>query len=101
MACILHAFNSDNSNIPNIKTQHLYIMTTITSGILKCKHLIKKPMFTYYTILLLLVRPIPLVKSIFNRTLVKPINQNQETNLHHTQRIFHKDKSTFFLSITL
>ena len=40
---IINTFNSDNSNIANIKTKHRQIMTTITNRILKFKPMIKKP----------------------------------------------------------
>ena len=40
---IIDPFNSDNSNIANIKTQHCQIKKTITNGILKFKPTIKQP----------------------------------------------------------
>ena len=39
---IANIFNSDNTNITKIKTQHHQIMTTITDKILKLKPMIKK-----------------------------------------------------------
>ena len=42
-ATIINTFNSDNSNIANIKTKYCQIMTTITNRILKFKPMIKKP----------------------------------------------------------
>ena len=39
---IITIFNSDNSNIAYIKTQHFQIMTTITYIILKVESMIKK-----------------------------------------------------------
>ena len=40
---ISNTFNSDNTNITNIKTLRRKIMTTITNRILKLKPMIKKP----------------------------------------------------------
>ena len=37
---IINTFNSDNSNIAKIKTQHSQIMTTITNRILKFEPMI-------------------------------------------------------------
>ena len=44
---IIKPFDSDNSNIANIKTQ---IMTTITDRILKFEPMIKKPIIANYTL---------------------------------------------------
>ena len=45
---------SNNSNIPNIKTQDHQIITTITVGILKLKPMNKKPIvgnYTFFTVI--------------------------------------------------
>ena len=42
-ATIINTFNSDSSNIANIKTKYCQIMTTITNRILKFNPMIKKP----------------------------------------------------------
>ena len=46
---ITNTFNSDNSNIAKIKTQHRQIMTTVTNGLLKFKFMIKRPVMANYT----------------------------------------------------
>ena len=46
---IINIFNSDNSNISKIKTQHHQIMTTITDRILKFKPMIKTSVVANYT----------------------------------------------------
>ena len=51
----MNTFNSDNSNIANIKTQHQEIMTTITNRILKIKPVIKISIVTIIHSLLLLL----------------------------------------------
>ena len=63
---IINPFNSDNSCIANIKTQHLQIMTTITDRILKFVLMIKKPIVTnlHSLLLLLLAGSVPLLISI-------------------------------------
>ena len=45
----MNTFNSDNSNIANIKIQHQEIMTTITNRILKIKPVIKISIVTNHT----------------------------------------------------
>ena len=51
----MNTFNSDNSNIANIKTQYQEIMTTITNRILKIKPVIKISIVTIIHSLLLLL----------------------------------------------
>ena len=56
---IINIFNSDNSNIAYINTLHCQIMTTIVYRILKFESMIKKPIVTNHSLLLLLlVEPI-------------------------------------------
>ena len=43
---IINIFNSDNSNIAYIKTQHGQMMTAIACRILKIESMIKKPIVT-------------------------------------------------------
>ena len=45
---LLNPFNTNNSNIANIKTKHLYTMTNITNRISKFKPMKKKLMVTNY-----------------------------------------------------
>ena len=45
---IINTFNSANSNVTNIKTQHCSIMGTITKGILKFEPMIKIPIVANY-----------------------------------------------------
>ena len=52
---IINIFNSDNSNIAYIKTQHCHIMTIITYIILKFESMIKKPIVTNDSLLSLLL----------------------------------------------
>ena len=47
---ISNTFNSDNSNITNIKTQHCQIMTTIKNEILTYNVMIKIPKVTNHTV---------------------------------------------------
>ena len=46
---IINHFNSDNSYIIKIKTEHCQIMTTITNIILKFKPMTKKPIVANHT----------------------------------------------------
>ena len=46
---VINTFNSDNSNIAYIKTQHCQIMATVTYMILKFEPMIEKSILTNYT----------------------------------------------------
>ena len=51
---IINTFNSDNSNIASIKTQHQQILTTITNGFVKFEPMIKMSIVidnTFFTVI--------------------------------------------------
>ena len=65
----INAFNSDNSNITYIKTQHRQIMTAITDRILKFQPIIKKPIVVTnptFLAVIFLATLIPLLKSVLS-----------------------------------
>ena len=48
-ATTINTFNSDDSDVANIKTQHRQTPTTITNGILIFESMIKKTILVSYT----------------------------------------------------
>ena len=61
---IMNMFNTDNSNITYIKTQHRLIMTTIGYRILKFEPMVKKPVVTNYIYFLMLLFSVGSIPSI-------------------------------------
>ena len=52
---IVNTFNSNNSNIPKIKTQYQLIMTTITNRFWKFEPIIKIPEATNHTFFVVII----------------------------------------------
>ena len=94
---IINTFNSDNSNIANVKTEHHQIITTITNMILKSKPMIKEPIMAGNKLFAVITfSRINSFNSFYhNVTFLRPIYQNQKTNLYQFQKDCHVDNLSF------
>ena len=95
---IINTFNSEKSNVTDIKPQYRQFMTTIKKRILKFKPMIKMPITASIHSLLLLALPDQFLylNHFYSSTIfIRPIYQNQKTDLHQFQKDFHQDNLSF------
>ena len=84
---IINTFNSNNSNIPKIKTQYQLIMTTITIRFWKFEPIIKIPVATNHTFFAVIIFSnisffLHLNQFYGTITFVRSIYQNEKINYH-------------------